>query len=181
MLNEWNGGTSQFRVEDRDTSTANEAIQPGEILNKFATGSGTTAVAAGNLVGVCIDPGANGIGIDGTDLLMGIAKDTSTETATVSGVVTAYLLEFGTRIFGKATTPANMNTVAELNGLLLDNVTIDGITTKGGNTATTPYTIDENDVDDPNIHAFQILAGDIVRGTLEVRVSAALPMFGAGI
>lgn len=181
IQNEQLWGTTKFRVEDRTTSTVNATIKPGEILNKFTTGSGATAAAGGNLVGVCIDPGANGIGADAIDLLMGICKEESDETSADSGTVVAYLLGFGTRLSGKATTPANMNTVALLNGLLLDNVTMDGITTKGGNTDTTPFTIDENDTDDPNVHAFQILVGDIVQGSLEVRIVAALPMFGGGI
>lgn len=181
ILNEDLYGTTIYRVEDTDTSTVNASIRPGEILNKFGSGTGTTAAASGNLVRGCIDPGANGIGADGIDLLMGIAKGAGTETETLSGTVDAYILGFGTRFRGRATTPGSMNTVSELNGLLLDNVTIDGITGITGNSATTPYTIDENDTDDPNVHAFQILVGDIVEGTLEVRVCAGLPMFGNGI
>jgi len=181
VLNPLLYGTSTFRVEDRDTSTQNELIKSGEILNKFTTGTGTTAAAGGNLVGSCIDPGANGIGIDGTDLLTAVAKEESTESATASGTVVAWLIGFGVRLGGRMTTPGNANTTAELNGILLDNITIDGITTKAGNSETTPYTFDENDTDDPNIHAFQILVGDIVAGTLECRVVAATSMFGVGI
>ncbi len=180
IQNEYLYGTTTFRAEDRTASTANASIKPGEILNKGA-GSGTTAAAAGNFAFQCVDPGANGIGIDGTDLLIGICKEESDETSTVDGTVVAYLIGLGTRFRGRATTAANMNTVAELDGLVLDNVTLDGITTRAGNTDTTPYTIDENDTDDPNVHAFQILVGDIVDGTLEVRVVAGTCMFGAGI
>ena len=145
MLNEHLYGTHKFQVEDRDTSTTVGTVKPGEILNKFGTGAGTTAAASGNLAAPCIDPGAGGIGQDGTDLLLGIAKEESDETASVDGHVIAYLLGLGTRLRGKATTKANMNTQALLFGLELENITIDGITTKAGNRVTTPYTIDEND------------------------------------
>ena len=174
ILNEYLYGKVSFQVEDRDTSTNVARINPGEILNKFGSGTGTTAAVSGNLANLCIDPGANGIGIDAADQMLGIAFKESTEAAAVSGRVTLHLFGYGTRFRGRATTAGNMNTVAELNGLELDHVTIDGITTKSGNAVTTPYTIDENDTDDPNVHAFQILTGDIVDGTLEVRVVAGI-------
>ena len=145
-----------------------------------ATGSGATA-ATGPFVFKCVDPGANGIGADGLDALMGVCKEESDETSSVNGRVVAYILGFNTRLRGKATTPGKMNTVSELDALELSHITIDGITTRGGNSITTPYTFDENETSDPNVHAFQILTGDIVGGTLECRVVAALPLFGAGI
>lgn len=180
VLNEHFYGTTRFRTEDLATSTALAAVKPGEILNMGAGGSGTTA-ANGPFVFQCVDPGANGIGADGIDILMGIAKSEGDETASADGHVEAYIIGLGTRIKGNATTPGNMDTVSELDALLLATITIDGITTRAGNTLTTPYTFDENETSDPNVHAFQILQGDIAAGTLECRVVGATSMFGAGI
>lgn len=180
VLNEHLYGRAQFRVEDRTTSTALAVVKPGEILNMGAGGSGTTA-ATGPFVFQCVDPGANGIGADGIDILMAIAASESDETSTVDGHVNGHLIGLGTRLLGRATTPANMNTVALLDAILLATITVDGITTRAGNADTTPYTFDENETSDPNVHAFQILVGDIAAGLLECRVVAATQMLGNGI
>ena len=178
VLNEHLYGTTELRVEDRTTSTNIATVKQGEICNKGASGA---VAAAGNFAVLGVDAGAGGLGQDGTDLLIGVCKEESDETSTVDGHGVFYLIGLGTRLVGKATTYTNMDTVADLDGLVLDNVTLDGITAATGNTTTTPYTIDENDTDDPNVHAFQILTGDIVAGTLEVRVVAATCMLGNGI
>jgi len=175
VLNEQLFGTVKLKVEDRTTSTHIATIKPGEIVEKGASGAGA---ASGNFAVLAL---GDNLGDDGTDLLLGICKEESDETSTVDGHGVFYLLGLGVRLRGRATTVANIDTTAKLDALVLDNVTMDGITAATSSTTTTPYTIDENDGDDPNVSAFQILTGDIVEGLLEVRVVAATCMLGNGI
>lgn len=176
VLNEHLYGTTTIPVEDRTTSTHIAAIKPGEPFQKGA--SGVVANATGGNFAILF---LTGDPEDGTDMWLGVAKEESTETSTVDGSVNAYLVGLGTRVRAKATTPANINTVAKTAALVLDNVCLDGIAAATGNTVTTPYTIDEDEGDDPNVHSLQMLRFDIVAGLIEARVVGATNMFGNGI
>ena len=174
VLNEHRVGTIKMRVEDRTNSTHDFTIKPGEVVEKGVSG----AVAAGGNFAVLA---LGGSPADGVNLLTGICKEESNETDTLDGTGVFYLMEFGVRLRGKATTPANIDTQAKIDALVLDNVTFDGIAAKGDSPVTTPYTINENEGDDPNVHGLQIINGDIEGGTLEVRVVAGTCLFGNGI
>lgn len=174
MLNEYLYGTSKFRVEDRTTSTHDFTIKPGEVVEKGASGA---VAASGNFAILAL----TGSPADGTNLFLGICKEESNETSSLDGTGVFYMVGLGTRLKGDATTKGNIDTVAKLEALVLDNVAFTGIAAKGDSPVTTPYTINEDEGDDPNVHGLQILTGDIVTGELEVRVVAGTCMFGAGI
>ena len=176
MLNEHLYGTTKLRVEDRNTSTHNASIKPGEPVERGVTGA--VSAAAGSVFAILSLTGSPTVA---TNLLLGVCKEESDETATLDGHGVFYLVGLGTRLKGKSSTPANMNTVALLDALLLNNVMFDGIAAKADSTTTTPYTIDENDAADGNAAGLQIIMGDILEGTLEVRVVGATCMFGTGI
>lgn len=146
-----------FRVDDRTTSSAAATIKAGEPVKQ----------SNANFVLLC----ATGDPEQGTDAFVGLAKNESTETSTAEGtvdveVVTPYI----SRIRGKATTPANINSDANLKGVLLDAVSLD--LTAG------VFTIDEDETDDPNVHGFVIVDGDIEKGTLDVYVKPLATLFG---
>ena len=176
VLNEHLYGTVKLRVEDRTTSTHAATIKPGEPVQKGA--SGVVANATGGDFAILL---LTGDPEDGTDMLLGIGKEESDETSTLDGYGVFYMVGLGTRLKGKATTAANINTVAKFEALILDNVCLDGITAATASTTTTPYTIDEDEGDDPNVHSLQMLVADILLGTIEVRVVGATNMFGNGI
>lgn len=174
VLNEHRVGTIRMRVEDRTQSTHDFTIKPGEVVEKGVSGA---VAASGNFAVLAIV----GSPADGVNLLTGICKEESDETLTVDGHGVFYLLEFGVRLRGRATTPGNIDTQAKFDDIVLDNVTFDGIAAKGDSPVTTPYTINENEGDDPNVHGLQIINGDIEGGTLEVRVVAGTCLLGNGI
>lgn len=174
VLDEHRYGTVRLRVEDRTTSTHDFTIKPGEPVGKGASGD---PAAAGNFGVLMI----TGTPADGVDLFLGVCKEESDETATADGYGVFYMMGLGSRLKGKATTATNINTVAKTEALILDCVTLDGIAAKGDSPVTTPYTIDENEGDDPNVHGLQMLVFDILEGTIEVRVVAGTCMLGNGI
>lgn len=176
VLNEHLYGTTTINTQLRNTSTHNAAIKPGEPVERGVTGA--VSNAANSQFAVL---SLTGSPVEGTNLFLGVCKEESTESATVSGTGVFYLMGLGSRLKGKATTSTNMNTVALLAALLLNNVMFDGIAAKADSTTTTPYTIDENDSADANANGLQILTGDILAGTLEVRVVGGTCMIGGGI
>lgn len=100
----------------------------------------------------------------GTDMFMGVTKSAGSQTAAANGVVNVEIVGPGSIISGKATTPANMNTAAELLGLMGDFVAFD----RSAATAAGILTIDEDEGTDPDVHGLMIIDGDIVKGILEV-------------
>lgn len=174
VLNESLYGSMKVKTENRTASTHDFTLKPGEVVEKGVTGA---VAASGNFAVLALTASP----VEATNLFLGIVKQESDETSTVDGHANIHLVGFGTRLKGKATTPGNMDTVAKLNGIELDCVTFDGIAAKGDSPVTTPYTIDENEGDDPNAHGLQILYGDITLGTLEVRVVGGTNFFGSGI
>ena len=174
VLNEHLYGAMKLPAEDRTTSTHIATMKPGEPVAK---GAGGAPQPDGNFMFLML----TGDPEDGTDLFTGIVKEESTETSTVDGEVNVHLVGLATRLRGKATTAANVNTKAKFAALVLDCVTFDGISAATGNTTTTPYTIDEDEGSDPNVHGLQMLVCDIETGLLEVRVVAGTNFLGNGI
>jgi hypothetical protein len=145
-----------FRVDDRTASSAAATIKPGEPIKQ--SGNFALLVATG-------DPEV------GTDAFIGVAENESSETSTVDGFVNANVaVPYVTKYRGKATTPANMNTDDELEGILLDAVCFDLVAGV--------FTIDEDEGDDPNVHGLVIIDGDIRKGTLDVYVKPLNTLFG---
>lgn len=125
----------------------------------FRVGSGTTeAIEAGEpvkLSGNNVVLMATGDPEVGTDVVVGIATSTSTETATTDGTVDVVVPTPGLVFSCKATTPGNMDTDAELEAILYDRVTFD--------LTSTTFTVDEDEGDD-TAHGLRIVGGNIVTG-----------------
>jgi len=149
-----------FRVDDRTTSSASATHKPGEPLKQNNA----------NFALLC----ATGDPEQGTDAFIGIAHNESTETSTADGAVDiSVVIPFITRIRGKATTVANVDTDAERLGVDMDAVTFD--LTAG------VFTIDENEADDPNVHSLVIVPGadeDPTQGWIDVYVKPLGTLFG---
>lgn len=158
-------GTELIDVDDRTTSSQTTNLQPGEPVKR----SGNFAIAL-----------ATGDPENGTDLFLGIVKQReSSETSTVDGDVVVEICGPGSVLSGRATTPANMDTAAKLLGIKMDYIAMD-VTGAGTNGPTGVFTFDEDEGDDPNVHGFMVLGGDIEKGVL--RVMTAISMFyGNGI
>jgi hypothetical protein len=102
-------------------------------------------------------PMANGSPIVGTDVVAGIAASDSNHTASANGIIQVYLPSDSAVWACQATTPANMDTVAELTAILNDKVTFD--------LTGAIYTVDENE-GDGSTHGLRIVGGDISTGTV---------------
>lgn len=174
VLNEHLYGTFKARAEDRTTSTHIATMKPGEPVEKGASG---VVAAAGNFAVLAL----GGSPADGTNLFLGVVKEESDETSALDGHVNIYLVGLGSRLRGTATTPGNVDSIAKFDALVLDTVTFDGIAAATGNTTTTPYTINENEGSDENVHGLQMLHCDILTGAIDVRVVGGTNMFGNGI
>ena len=92
-----------------------------------------------------------------TETMLGIASTTSTQTASADGVVYVQLCLPGIIYQCLATTPANVNTDAELLAILNDRVAFD--------LAAGVYTVDENQ-GDANTNGLTIIGGDISTGMI---------------
>ena len=107
-------------------------LKGGFTVHRFRTEANIKlGVAAGDLV-MRAGTGTNfadvvtdGAPTQGTDLLFGLTKSGSTNTAAANGVVDVLLVGQGTILEGKATTVANVNTDAKLLLLLNDYVNCD--------------------------------------------------------
>jgi hypothetical protein len=153
-------GVEVFNAEDLTAASLTVSMKPGEVVKRGGTG--------GNFVVPVLD----GDGEQGTDILVGVVTKESTETATVDGVVEVNLIGPGTMLEGKATTAANIDTAAKLLAIQGDYVAFD--------VTALAQTIDEDEGDDPNVHALFIVNGDIVKGTLRVLVASAM-LFGSTV
>jgi len=110
----------------------------------------------------------------GTDEMIGIATSQSTNTASVAGKVRVLVAVPGKTIMRcKATTATNMDTAAELLGLMLDCVAFD--------LTSTTFTVDEDEGDDPNVHGLQIVGGDIAKGTLDFILQRPASLGGGSV
>ena len=158
----------KFATDDRTTSTILATIKPGEPVEAGGTGNNFAILI---LTGEPVQASST--------RFIGLAHNESTETSSADGYVDVEcVVPMLTVIEGRATTAANVNTQAEFDAIQCDTITLDGITAIGNSTATTPYTIDEDEGDDPNDHGLVIVGGDINRGTLQVVVKPMVTLFG---
>lgn len=100
----------------------------------------------------------------GTDIMLGVTKTGGSQTAAANGVIDVEICGPSTVLSGRMNTPANADTAAELLGIIGDYVNFD----RSAATAAGILTIDENEGTNNDTHALFILAGDIVKGTLDV-------------
>lgn len=160
------GATETFKVDDRTSSSQTTNLLPGEPV-KLSTNY-VIALATG-------DPEI------GTDEFVGIVRKQSTETSSADGTVEVYTCNTDTRLRGQATTTTNIDTAAELLGIIGDFICID-VTGAGTNGPTGVFTFDENEGTDPNVHGFKVIDGNTTKGSLDVSVhmnaSQAAPLTG---
>lgn len=160
------GPTETYKVDDRTTSSQTTNLLPGEPV-KLSTNF-VIALATG-------DPEI------GTDEFVGIVRKESTETSSADGEVEVTTMMPDTRLRGDATTATNIDTEAELLGIIGDFITID-VTGAGTNGPTGVFTFDENEGTDPNVHGFKVIGGNTVKGTVDVSVhmnaSSMAPLTG---
>lgn len=150
------GPIREYRTEDRSVSGLSATIKPGEPVKVGGTGNNFVTLLADG------DPAA------GTDEFVGIAFEESDEGDTAAGtshgnVRVCTIIPVETVLRGDANTSTNMDTAAELNGIIGDWVTF--------NYDSTNFTINEDETSDPNVHGLKIIDGDINDGTLDVIVS----------
>lgn len=143
-------GVREFDTDDRNTS----------VVNQLLWGEPVKRGGANNNFAVPIDNGDPEIG---TDILLGIVKRDSTETATADGKVEVDRVGPGTVIEGDASTSASIDTAAELLGLMLDFVAFDV-------SASSVYTIDEDQNGANTQLMLQVVGGDIIRTRVFVQV-----------
>jgi len=159
-------------VRIRDTAGHN--VIPTQTIRTEAAASDIDAgepVKRGGTGGNYAIPLADGDPELDTDLMFGIAASAGTHTATADGVVEVYKPLPGVVYECAATTPANVDTDAELLGVEQDRVTFD--------LATGTYTIDENEGDNQN-HGLVITGGDTATGVLYFEIRSACTMSGNG-
>lgn len=147
-----------------DITIVDPAGQKFPSARPFRTEAAATNILAGEPVKIggtgnnYVIPLATGEPEISADATVGVASSTSTETAALDGTVDILLALPGVVFRCAATTPANIDTDAELLAILNDRVTFD--------LTTGVYTVDENEGDNAD-HGLRIIAGDIVNGTLD--------------
>lgn len=161
-----------FPTDDLDTSTLVAAIKPGEPCIRVATGGDFATIA------ITGEPTYTTTAAT----FIGIAHNASTSGDTTEGIVDiSVVVPFITRLRAKATTAANISTAAELQAYRFNAVTFDGPAALTNSTVTYPYTIDEDEADDPDVHGLVIVDGDIVKGTLDVYAKPLCTVFGNSV
>lgn len=160
-----------WATDDRTTSTINATIKAGEPVEAGGTGN--------NFAILLINGEPNQTD---TTRMIGIASADSNETSSADGEVDVHhIVPMATVLRCRAATPANVNTLAEWRALQGDTVTFDGITAITGDTDTTPYTIDENEGDDPNDHGLVMVGWDKSANTpafIQFVVKPLVTLFG---
>lgn len=138
-------GVRELEAEDRDTSGQHQMLSGEPVKGKVGTG-GNFCRPIENGEPVVAD----------NDIFVGIVKRDSTETASADGKVEVDLVGPGSIIEGDATTAASIDTAAELIGLMFDNIAFDV-------SATSVYTLDEDQNGAATALCLAIVGGDIVR------------------
>jgi hypothetical protein len=123
--------------------------------------------AAGSPYVIGLVDGDHTIGTDTS--IVGVAASASTHTASVDGFVDVYVPLPGIVYSMKATTPANVDTAAEILALCGDRKSMD--------LTGTTYTMDEDSAD-AAANAFVIVGGDHVKKTLEFIIRANATILG---
>lgn len=135
------GGKESLPVR-RFNTEANTLLVEGDLVKIGGTGNNfVVKVATG-------DPEV------GTDRIVGVVKQASTDTASAAGTVDVYMIDNRTVLRAKATTGSNL-----ADGILFDSVALDV------NSGT--ITIDEDEGDDPDVHGCVILAYDADADTVD--------------
>jgi len=133
--------SQKYVVEDRDTSGASDTIKPGEPVK----------IGTSNDVVVCAD----GDPEIGTDQMIGIAAEESTETSSSDGEVEVLEVVPGqTKMRANADTSGNLDDTVLYNSVTFD---VDSSTFK----------IDEDETDDPDVHGLLIKDYDSSDGTVD--------------
>lgn len=146
-------GVREFDAEDRDTSGQKQILSGEPVIGRVGTGSNF------------VRPIPNGRPLaTSNDIFVGIARDDSDETATADGKVDVDIVGPGTILEGDASTAANIDTAAELTGLMFDFVAFDV-------SATSVYTIDEDENGSATNLYLCIIGGDVVRTRVVVMVT----------
>jgi len=141
-------GVQRFRTEANVTV----GILPGDGVIRGGTG--------GNYAGLLLD----GMPTQGTDIWVGVTRTTGTNTTAVDGRIDVELVGPGSVLEGRANTATNMDTDAELLGILNDYKNFD----RSAATVAGVLTIDEDQADAAATLSLYVLDGDIVKGTLRV-------------
>lgn len=128
------------------------------------TGGGIPLKKSGRYAVAC----ATGDPEIGTDQFLGISTDASTDTASLAGSVEYVEIKQGMVLRGAAHTPANVT-----EALIGNSVTLDLTDGK--------FTINENETDDQDVHALEIVAVDIARGLVDVEVKTEAYITGGSI
>jgi hypothetical protein len=149
------GPTLTLGAEDRTASSLAETIKAGDVVKRAGTG--------GNFAVLALDGDAE----IATDILFGVVRKESSETATVDGEIEVRMFGADTIIRAKATTYANIDTAAEFVALRYDTVCFD----RSAATSAGALTIDEDEGDDPNVHSLMMMACDTVKGTIDAAVN----------
>ena len=149
LLEPKNVSTREFVVEDRDTNSATYTIKAGEPVKLRAAEDSNDIIIL-----------ATGDPEIGTDIVVGVAANESTETATVDGTVQVYIPIPGVTVFRcRATTPANVNTAAKRLAILNDCVAFD--------LTGTTFTVDETEGTDDDVHGLIIVDVDTSNGDID--------------
>jgi hypothetical protein len=109
----------------------------------------------------------------GTDQLIGVVIEESTDTASVAGTVKVFVLGADTILRFKASTPANVDTRAKIDALKMESVACD--------LTGTTITLDEDEGDDPNVHGFVILDGNPDKGTIDALPNNGVLLHGGSV
>lgn len=163
------GGVFSWSTDDRTTSAMLATIKPGEPVEAGLTGNNFALLL---ITGEPVQASST--------RFIGIAHKESTETSSAEGEVDIeHIVPMGTILEAKAATAANVNTLAEWRDLQGDAVTFDGIAAIGDSTETTPYTIDEDEGDDPNDHGLVMVGWSSERPTvIQFVVKPLVTLFG---
>lgn len=160
--------TFKFAVEDRTVSTTVAVIQPGEVVEAGGTGN--------NFALPCV----NGDPVQaGSSRFIGPGATVSTETATVDGYMDVEcVIPMCTVLECRVSTPANVNTQAEWDAIQNDTVAFDAAAINASRD-TTPFTVDEDEGDDPNDHGLVLVGWDINRpAVVQFVVKPLVTLFG---
>lgn len=139
-------------------TAAATSLYPGDVVKK--NGDYVVRIADG-------DPEV------GTDELVGVVMEASTDTASAAGTCRVMVVARDTVLRFNATTSTNVNTQAKIDALKMHCVSLD--------LSSTTITIDEDETDDPNGHGFIIIGGDPAKGTLDVLVADGVALQGSAV
>lgn len=162
------GGVFNWSVDDRTTSTTVAVIQPGEPVHAAGTGNNF------------VEPIENGEPVQAQSTRMiGLAASVSTETSSADGYVDVeHIVPMSTVLECRVTTAANVNTRSEWDDLQGDTVTFDAAALTASRD-TTPFTVDEDEGDDPNDHGLVLIGWDINRPAfIQFVVKPMVTLFG---